>query len=87
MIDYETVVNFDVCIDCMFADLNGDVDGTPDCEPWSRWTSEEQRHIFPNSGEVTDDGNDQFHQGFSWSACDGCGSTLGGDRYAYVYQR
>ena len=28
------------------------------------------------SGEICDEG------GFSWRACDSCGSTLGGDRYA-----
>jgi len=86
-----------VCVDCLMSEANGEEitprDGQP--EPWSRepdtdvtmglaW-SEHQipaqcEELFTTGGECYCETRE-----FSWSSCDGCGSTLGGSRHAYTY--
>lgn len=74
-----------VCTDCYFAHHYGatEVDGqwfageseTPaDREPLSRLRDLER-------ADATDSETGEGVDAFSWSSCDGCGSTLGGTRY------
>lgn len=79
-----------VCVDCLTLLANGEE--PPECEPgehvakmarWDGysitlgWTAEEYaRHDIDSEDEEAD------HLGFSWRSCDGCGSNLGGDRFA-----
>lgn len=75
-----------VCIDCYGTDANGsDWITSGDREPFNLipeadsvtagWIHDPDEFII----EVEPDDNDNL--GFSWSACDACGSPLGGDRY------
>jgi hypothetical protein len=77
-----------VCTDCYFAhhygpyqDENGvwfsnfNSDTPSDREPLSRIVG--ATYVADNTDSETGDGVDEF----SWSTCDGCGSTLGGSRY------
>lgn len=88
-----------VCVDCLHAHANGEpVSETPDREPlsligpgesvalgmdWSEHTED-----CPNraAGQHIDDCECE-QLGFSWSACHGCSSALGGDRYAMTVFR
>lgn len=81
-----------VCLCCMLAHA---ADGCGECdhdrEPWSLITpphtvtmgllAEEHRDGCDReeAGEC-----DCEHEGFSWSSCEGCGSPLGGDRWAFT---
>ena len=77
-----------VCIDCHMTHHTGESPDMPEgCEPWSKL--EEGQTVTsgllcetPNFGYESD----EFlaHDSFSWSDCDGCGSTLGGERFAYT---
>ena len=72
-----------VCGDCLSLLANGtvsdDLDGAADEAHAARMDAQwPDVEITLGSVEPTD--NDGL--GFSWSACQGCGSTLGGDRYA-----
>lgn len=88
-----TGTTISVCVDCYFAANGADTDsdcidrdplsllegqeftpGCLDCEPCE--------HPDCGPAPMCDCGwNDRGH-GFSWSTCQGCGSTLGGDRFA-----
>lgn len=64
-----------VCVDCAMLIANGE---TPPDNPefdlldeWDGWV------VVLNCPE-------DCEGGFSWSRCDGCGSTLGGDRHPAV---
>jgi len=74
-----------VCTDCYFAHhygatehegawYAGESDTPADWEPLHEL---EGFHLADNTDSNTGDGIDTF----SWSSCDGCGSTLGGSRY------
>jgi hypothetical protein len=79
-----------VCTDCYFAHhygttsqptadgetvwYSGESDESADREPLARLTECE---LSDNTDSETGEGIDDF----SWSSCDGCGSTLGGSRY------
>jgi hypothetical protein len=75
-----------VCQDCYLAHhyatddhgaqrwLAGESDTPADREPLSRLDGLE---AFDNTDAETGEGIDEF----SWSRCDGCGSTLGGERH------
>jgi hypothetical protein len=82
-----------VCQDCMLMHANGECDpDRPETEP-EPWA--ELPHADISMG-MTDDQHDCGipydhpegrecdceHIPFSWSSCDGCGSPLGGDRFA-----
>lgn len=83
-----------VCIDCMLMHANGETSGEVDREPWSLWSADDEitmgmrwedhecedpEETFRNGGECYCETQD-----FSWSDCDGCGSTLGGERFAFT---
>ena len=83
-----------VCVDCHMVHHTGEAPDMPEgCEPWCKlepgqtatsgllqsehgcgWISGSE---FPCDDECE-------HDSFSWTRCDGCGSTLGGERFAYT---
>jgi hypothetical protein len=63
-----------ICVDCLFAAANGQPSDdpdypTPDREPLGLLAVGEWVELSDDEGS------------FSWSPCDTCGSTLGGDRF------
>jgi hypothetical protein len=65
-----------VCDDCLFA-REGDGTESPDREPWGLMREADVAgHWDGDTGEGIAE--------FSQSACDGCGSTLGGTRHRYA---
>lgn len=86
-----------VCTDCMILAANGEEPlDRPDSEPepWALWPDsagettmgllrEQHECDYATGGEYGD--CDCERREFSWSDCDGCGSRLGGARYAYTY--
>jgi hypothetical protein len=85
-----------VCVDCMVLHANGEYDHDRDPsepEPLSligpgysvtMGVSEHSEHCTEVDRE---EGCDCDQLGFSWSRCEGCGSTLGGDRFALTLWR
>jgi hypothetical protein len=62
-----------VCDDCLFVHANGETGNeSPDREPWG---------LLPSADVAMDCGDDDENCGFSWHACDACGSQLGGTRH------
>jgi hypothetical protein len=56
--------------------------------PWARFPSLMIGQVTDWTSDPDDESDDydvNGHQAFSWSACDGCGSTLGGSRFRYAY--
>jgi len=73
---------FWVCVDCMILAVNGETPSDPDPtqpEPWACWP--DQHDVTPDFGGDDDEGINSF----SWQYCMGCGSTLGGERYRFVW--
>lgn len=68
-------VKISVCVDCAMLLANGTLGNEDDVEDdahaWKIAT------LWPGWVLSTDSGENYF----SWSQCDGCGSTLGGDRF------
>ena len=50
--------------------------GCPECRDSLGICCEDRAQAMMDKGEINDEGS------FSWSACDCCGSSLGGDRHA-----
>lgn len=75
-------IDINACGDCLQLTANGEInDGentARDCARGQRelW-GDDVRHFVCGGGRDDDDGE----RGFSWSACEGCGNTYGGDRY------
>ena len=74
-------MNYDieVCVDCTMMLANGECEGL-DTDSWYHAVKAAGMTRFDvalNIGEDTE-------PSFSWSACDYCGSRLGGDRYPAV---
>lgn len=88
-----------VCVDCTLADagyddhLDEDGAAQDGNVPWSEW--EDCAHI--TSGLLASEHECDYpadwergachceHDEFAWRRCDGCGSTLGGQRDAFTY--
>jgi len=79
-----------VCYDCTIEyHYPGENMLGPDAHPWSLWDDEYEitpgmpyeRHGCENPRETECDCD---HDEFSWSTCQGCGSTLGGAREAFT---
>jgi hypothetical protein len=79
-------------------EASDDPDSTPDREPWSLWSTEDSSTVYLGliDSEHAEDcprreGDKMYldcsceEMDFSWSACEGCGSTLGGSRHAFTY--
>lgn len=68
-------LEIDICPDCLYTDANG----------WDEYnTGRPLPHPAPLNrldGFLIGYGPN-LEPSFSWQPCDGCGSTLGGDRYA-----
>lgn len=70
----QVYTDLSVCADCAMLIANGeDSDGVAE-RVAERWGDLAVHLVLSCSG--CDD------CGFSWASCDGCGSTLGGDRHA-----
>jgi hypothetical protein len=70
-----------LCDDCVAADANGSEDAG---DGWTGFLHEWQGYVF--GPVLTDDNNEpaEAHYVRPGVACDGCGSTLGGNRWDYV---
>ncbi|WP_372663607.1 hypothetical protein [Amycolatopsis kentuckyensis] len=79
MPEYDTT-KLSVCVDCIQLLANGEInDGEDTAE---RCAEGQVREWGDNVMHMTYSGEEL---GFSWTSCDGCGSSLGGDRYrAYM---
>lgn len=69
-----------VCVVCIHLLANGEyVDGEDTAEKCAEGQARiwGDTHLIPGGGTDEDDGD----RGFSWSACEGCGDTDGGDRF------
>jgi hypothetical protein len=67
------------CVDCLMLVANGDVpDERPSlsAEMVAHMGADDVRHLCVGDSEKDDE--------FSWSACECCGSTLGGSRHHFV---
>ena len=66
-----------ICGDCVMAHANGDFTGMDEA------TEVRVKDGMDRTGPlyVVSDENGVVDSHFSWSACDGCGDRLGGDRY------
>ena len=83
-----------VCVDCHMMHHTGESPDMPeDCEPWSKLEEgqtatsgllREEHNCGWEFDELNQCENECETDTFSWSDCDGCGSTLGGDRFAYT---
>lgn len=91
-IDAEAVrrVSIDICATCVAADANGTDDLGDD--QWLGffpfWT--EERWLWSDvncGGDDVDDLRCEGHFVRPGTPCDGCGDTLGGERYCYVAVR
>lgn len=85
-----------VCIDCMLHHANGEcgschTDEGHDREPLNRINPAAGDEIAMGLGDedhpcgipfIEREDCDCEFRSFSWSSCDGCGSTLGGERHA-----
>jgi hypothetical protein len=74
------MINFDkisICVDCLMKLANDENPTEPtNCVPLS---------AIPDNMDITLGGDEE---GFSWSSCDGCDCSLGGDRFtAYLSER
>lgn len=82
-----------VCVDCMLTHhgyTEHELGATPDREPWALWAGEPYEITAggacnPDNGCAEGCIEECEVVTFSWSACDGCGSTLGGERHAFTY--
>lgn len=84
---------FKACDVCMYLTANGEYnDGTDAAEKCAEgqvriWGDNARWFMLagcnPDSHISIDEDHEcmDFEQGFSWSACEGCGESLGGDRY------
>ena len=87
-----------VCADCLMSEATGSVSDDPDYvpnrEPWgliadsdeitAGLVREEHDCGYEDHDEAWPDYCECEQREFSWSACDACGSTLGGSRDAYT---
>lgn len=83
-----------VCVDCLHADVNGEEPtDRPAAEPapWALWADDTDHDV--TVGALCEEGHDHTSEehaegceerSFSWSSCEGCGSTLGGSRHAFT---
>jgi hypothetical protein len=74
-----------VCVDCLFMLANGEIGDTASAEQNAAHIARMAGH-WGNGWELFLGSDDEGS--FSWSSCEGCGSTLGGDRQtAYAIRR
>ena len=72
-------IDVSLCADCIAFDANGTVGDDPD------YTPDKPPMALLDGYLIGPDETDHECEGhFSWGACDGCGTALGGTRYCYV---
>lgn len=91
-----------VCVCCTLIHANGeccdsDDHGGDNRQPWSEVSFTDgysvtmgmlaKEHAEGCTEDDREAGCDCEHRDFSWSRCDGCGSSLGGERYAFTLWR
>ena len=72
-----------LCVDCVWVDANG-FDAEEIGYEWPGFDDRWHGWGFSPQTERNGDDNEIKEPHFSWSPCDGCGSSLGGDRYDYI---
>lgn len=90
----EGIDTIKVCVVCVHLTANGEYDdGTDAAEKCSEgqvkiWGDRASQFCLAgcdddcrNASEFDDHECESFEQGFSWSDCEGCGDTDGGDRF------
>ena len=84
-----------VCVDCYLTREGDGPTEETEREPWGLLDDTYQVGCgLPEEAHAADCTEEQWSDGgceceyveFSWSGCDACGSSLGGDRYAYSYR-
>jgi hypothetical protein len=75
-----------VCATCLIVDANGDGELPEDeLREWGGFLPDHDRSMWAHATHSDDlDETEPCEGHFSWSACEGCGSGLGGDRYCVV---
>jgi hypothetical protein len=96
------ICNMAVCVCCMLVHANGeccadDSHGGDSREPWSEVNFADgysvtmgllaEEHGDTCTETDREEGCDCEGPWFSWSRCNGCGSRLGGNRYAFTLWR
>lgn len=73
-----------VCVDCTYVLANGELPGDSETTLAEHVAAMNERE--PDATDITLNApeGDEEPFFFSWSSCDGCGSTLGGDRHPAV---
>jgi hypothetical protein len=74
----------ELCADCVMMVANGEPGGDPEAFDMAAWSAGVE-HNWPSGegwslGSGWTDSGDETDTWFSWQPCEGCGSTLGGDR-------
>lgn len=77
-----------ICVDCLMMLANGEL-GQGDtaaedahAEKMAAQWGDAELTLGSLGVDSTDDDDERDQLGFSWSSCEGCGSTFGGDRFA-----
>lgn len=76
----EIVFKGHACIDCTMAIANGDFSSMTDYDV-ARWNERVAAIALYELGTVVMACDEDCEGYFSWSSCDYCGSSLGGDRH------
>lgn len=74
-----------LCVDCTYVNQNGVDDSVADV--WDGWLPHTARFLFVADACGGDDEDDLYCEGHTvrpMSACDGCGTTLGGYRFCHT---
>ncbi len=80
--DRETGYPVAVCVDCVHVLANGEL---PDDSAWSADDHADAMDATqPGASDFTLACGEECEGWFSWASCDGCGSTLGGERHPAV---
>lgn len=75
------MLDIELCVDCVSADANGSDDAGPG---WTGFLPAWDGYVFGPCVTGEDNQLIEPHYVRPGRACDGCGSTLGGDRWDYV---
>ena len=82
----QVIDELEICTDCMFAVEYGCYSEHEQCfnrEEFDKRQAEIDKAIESVDGQIVNNTPEDFEAGFSWTPCELCGSTLGGDRYPY----
>lgn len=97
--EQDTTTTVYACVDCTQLHANGEMNTTPDCEPWNLTDSDPtvanvSMGMMDSAHDCEDpeacresyaySGEGCEHIAFSTSPCGGCGSQMAGERYAFT---